>query len=258
MPNADVPARKYALAWNALDHYPRLERQNQHPTRWEFPAYLDNPGSAWLRTLRELYETPGAFPASISPEGGMLLFALVRNIRPRTVIEVGSFLGVSTIWIAAALASNQEDAPGAVVHTVDDFSPMKKGPWRPQGVEQDREPLVADAVRRAGLEAHVRLHRGISWDVIPGLDLSAGVQLALLDGDHTQAGVSRDLAAIEPRLCTGGFLILHDTNPDQCGGCMGPRLLVERINSIAQGLYETCELPLAPLNYGMALARRVG
>lgn len=72
----------------------------EHPTEWEFPSFLG--GTPWIDTLREVYAHPLAFPASISPEVGLLLYSLVRNIRPMTVVETGTFIAVSTIWIAAA------------------------------------------------------------------------------------------------------------------------------------------------------------
>ena len=84
------------------------------------------------------------------------------------------------------------------------------------------------------------------------------MDLALLDGDHTLQGATRDLWALEPVLNTGGYILLHDTYPEQCGDHQGPRHVVDRINEVAQGLYERCELHLAPLNYGLAVLRRIG
>ena len=68
----------------------------------------------------------------------------------------------------------------------------------------------------------------------------------------------QDLRAVEPVLNTGGYIALHDTFPEQCGDHMGPRHILDHLTSEAQGLYEVCELYTAPLNYGMALLRRIG
>src|SRR3989442_4223552 len=105
----EISPQRGALARWQFRFFPKLERDLDHPRTWEFPAYLgaDLP---WLRTLRDLYAGPYAFPASIAPEAGLFLFALVRNLRPRTVVEVGSFIGISTIWIAAALEEAAGDA----------------------------------------------------------------------------------------------------------------------------------------------------
>ncbi len=249
-----VPANKYALPRRSLRFMPTLA--GEHPTSWTFPAFMDDPATPWVAELRRLYAEPIAFPASISPEAGLLLHALVRNIRPRTVVETGTFLGASTVWMASAL-----DDGGALV-AFDDFGPVRPGPWREAGLEGDRLTLVRDRLERAGLLSCVTLHKGDSATEIvrARADLRArgGVDLALIDGDHTVEGATRDFWAVEPVLNTGGYILLHDTFPEQCGEHRGPRHVVDRVNAIGQGLYESCELYLSPLNYGFGLLRRIG
>ncbi|QYU68566.1 hypothetical protein J4558_27910 [Leptolyngbya sp. 15MV] len=58
-------------------------------------------------------------------------------------------------------------------------------------------------------------------------------------------------------LNTGGYVVLHDIFPEQCSH-EGPRHLLDHVMSVAAGLYEVCEVYTAPLNYGMAVLRRVG
>ncbi|MFN0131769.1 MAG: O-methyltransferase [Phycisphaerales bacterium] len=284
-----IPPNRGVLPRHALGFFPRLRDDAEHPRAWEWPAYLDQPACAWLMALKELYATPWAFPASLAPEAGLMLFALVRNIRPRRAIEIGSFIGVSTIWMGAAMkegGASREDRPGGagypskqvpVLHAFDDFGPMAPGPWRDEGIE-DRLGLFKRSIARAGLEGVVSIHPGDSSTEVRNLhallrpseeavraawgqpitDWPGGVDLALIDGNHTVEGVFRDLAAVEPVLNTGGYIILHDTIPEQCGDHQGPRHVIDHIREVAQGVYELCELHTAPLNYGMALLRRVG
>jgi predicted O-methyltransferase YrrM len=42
----------------------------------------------------------------ISAEGGKLLYAVTRAIRPRTVVEFGTSYGISTLYLAAAVTDN--------------------------------------------------------------------------------------------------------------------------------------------------------
>jgi len=42
----------------------------------------------------------------ISAQAGRLLYALVRAIRPETVVEFGTSFGISTIYLAAAVTDN--------------------------------------------------------------------------------------------------------------------------------------------------------
>src|SRR5437868_6702103 len=50
----------------------------------------------------------------ISEQGGALLYSLVRAIRPATIVELGTSFGISTVYLAAAVADN---AVGRVVST---------------------------------------------------------------------------------------------------------------------------------------------
>ncbi|MEL6795777.1 MAG: class I SAM-dependent methyltransferase [Planctomycetota bacterium] len=265
----DMPREKLWIPRHAPTFFPGPAGKDQHPDRWTFPDWLRNDSVPWLRTLAELYDHPAAFPASISPEAGLLLFSLVRNIRPRTVVEVGSFIGVSTIWMAAALndigdeskASGDEQGRPGRIHAIDRFDDLLENEWRKSAIT-DRRRLIESNLDSAGVRERVELHGGTSWDVLPTLHDSlrsaGGAHLALLDGDHSAEGLRKDLIALEPVLVTGGYAIVHDTIPERCGGHVGGRHLLDHINGFAAGLYESVELYLAPLNYGLGVFRRMG
>lgn len=266
----DRPAQKVWLPRHEPSFFPGPVGPEHHPSAWTWPVWLAGSETPWLRTLERLYTLPVAFPASMSPETGLLLFSLVRNIRPRTVIEVGTFIGVSTIWMAAALdeigdeyasSGDTQERVGALV-SIDDFTPLPETQWRKVSVEGDRMALVRSHIEEAGLTHRVHLERGTSWEVLPRirpqLRQTGGVQLALLDGDHSAEGLRKDLIALEPVLETGGYVIVHDTIPERCGGHVGGRHLLDHINRFAAGLYESVEVYLAPMNYGLGLFRRMG
>ncbi len=226
-------------------------------TRWldEFPAWL-NPAEPWIASLRALYERPQTYPGSVSPQAGLLLHALVQNIAPRTVVETGTYLSVSTHWIAAALRSL---APGAHLWSFDTFDALE---WKHPGAlaalgAPSQRAFVEGALGRAGLREIVTLTAGDSSAGIAAAPLrECGVQLAFLDADHTPAGVTRDLRAVEPWLDIGGYLVLHDTNP--ASGHEGPRYVLDNLSAIAAGRYEVVEYCTMPLDFGMAVLRRVG
>lgn len=152
--------------------------------------------------------------------------------------------------------------PPSVLHAFDEFGPIGPAPWRAATFEGDRHALVRGRLERAGLAGRVVLHPGDSGTELVAareeLKRAGGADFALLDGDHSVEGVTRDFWALEPVLNTGGYVVLHDTIPEQCGDHKGPRHVVDRVNEIGQGLYERCELYLSPLNYGLAVLRRIG
>jgi predicted O-methyltransferase YrrM len=253
-----VPDQKKILPLSNLRFHPG-HHFAEMPQRWAFPAYLDNPAVPWLATLKRLYASGISFPASVTPETGLLIHALIRNIRPRVVVETGTWIGTSTIWVAAALAENGD---GGVIHTFDMFPPIRSDQWRDEELVAGRIETVRTNLEEAGVADRVVIHPGRSSYVIRDLraELAAagGVQFAFIDGDHTIPGICHDLWAVEPVLDTGGYLLLHDTFPDRCGGWLGPRHLADRINEIAEGVYQCCDICIAPANYGLALLRRVG
>jgi predicted O-methyltransferase YrrM len=254
-----VPKHKYALPRESLRFFPRLASLVEHPRAWTWPGALADPSPAWVEELRRLYGEPLAFPASMSPQCGLMLHGLILNLRPRVTVEVGSFVGASTLWIGGALL---ESGGTPRFHAFDDFGPIKEGPWRGVGFEGDRLALVRGRVERAGLAGLLTFHPGDSGTQIvaarESLRAAGGVDVAFIDGDHGVEGATRDFWAVEPVLNTGGYVILHDTYPEQCGDHPGPRYILDHVNSIAQGLYERCELHLSPLNYGFGLLRRIG
>lgn len=68
---------------------------------------------------------------SISPSTGLALYALARRLAPKTVFEVGTFIGKSTV--AMALGLEDAGVPQATVYTCDfsnDFHLAHPGPTR--------------------------------------------------------------------------------------------------------------------------------
>src|SRR5262245_28273136 len=67
------------------------------------PAGFDiRTGSAQMRA-----DALSAFYLPISEEAGKLLYALVRASRPETIVEFGTSYGISTIFLASAVADNR-------------------------------------------------------------------------------------------------------------------------------------------------------
>ena len=92
---------------------------------YTLPDYLRTCPSAWCTTLVRMYEERITAPTCLAPEQGDVLATLVRNAAPRKIVEIGCNIGVSTIWMAAAL----EQVGGAgVVHAIDMFGSIKPAP----------------------------------------------------------------------------------------------------------------------------------
>lgn len=84
------------------------------------------------------------------PEVGALLRFLVQEMKPRRVLELGTFTGYATLWMAAALPE------GGRIDTIE--------------INDEMEDLIREAFRRAGVADRVRLVIGDALDVLPMVD----------------------------------------------------------------------------------------
>ena len=125
----------------------------------------------------------------VSPEGGRLLYTLVRASRPATVVEFGTSFGISTIHLAAAVRDN---GTGRVVST--ELNAAK--------VAQAGANLA-----EAGLADLVTILAGDARETLASLPGPVG--FVLLDGwKDLYLPVLR---LLEPRLAPGALVVADDT-----------------------------------------------
>jgi predicted O-methyltransferase YrrM len=143
----------------------------------------------------------------VSPEGGRLLYTLVRASRPATVVEFGTSFGISTIHLAAALRDNAavRDNPAAR-----DSSAVRDNP---AGRVVSTELNATKAARaranlaEAGLADLVTILEGDARETLA--DLPGPVGFVLLDGwKRLYLPVLR---LLEPRLAPGALVVADDT-----------------------------------------------
>lgn len=120
---------------------------------------------------------------------GKVLYALIRALKPKRVLELGRRFGCSTTHIAAALAAN---GAGKVV-SVDN------------NVHGDTELLIPKR-----LYSRIELVNGDAFAYLRTHDESFDLIFEDLDHDRaTTAAIAKD--AKNGRLKAGGLLIVHDT-----------------------------------------------
>lgn len=224
---------------------------------WQIPDDLRARTETWAKVLVSVYEQNASWPASIVPEGGMLLHALVRNIQPRVIVETGTCLGVSTLWMAAALKLGS----GGKIITFDDYREPPDERLAASALFQNRLAGVRARLAEAGLSNHADVRVGDCAAALRSahdeLRSLGGVQMAFIDADHSPRGTIEDFRAVEPVLAVGGYVIVHDVFPDVANH-LGPRVLVDEIARLAVGKYQACDVYTAQTNYGMSMLRRIG
>ena len=178
--------------------------------------------------LRAAEAAPGFMP---TPEGLALFDAAAAYARRGPILEIGSYCGKSTIYLAAAAR-----AAGQVVVTVDHHrgSEEHQPGWEyhdPRLLDAatgrlDTLPSLRATLAAAGLEAHVVVVVGRSADVARLWGMPLG--LVFIDGGHTEAAAVTDYEGWAPWVASGGALAIHDVFPDPADGGRPPYLIYQR------------------------------
>lgn len=244
------------------EHAPFLPRGDKVRGGWSVPTeFAGMFDSAWWKVLAELYARPHAWPGSVSPQTGLLLHALVLNIRPRLIVETGTCHGASTIWMASALAAAGAASGAATgttgrLHTFDLYQLPEDSKLRNIPLFRNQAQQVRQRIRDAGLSAIATVHEGDSSSGITELaKTERHVEFAYLDGDHSIEGARADFKAIDPLIPPGGYVVLHDVFPHLCGWT-GPRQLLDQLSTWTRDTYQMCDLYTAPNNYGVTILRK--
>jgi predicted O-methyltransferase YrrM len=182
---------------------------------------------------------PGFMPAE---EGRALYEAALAVTVPGPLLEIGSWMGKSALYLAAAARET-----GRQVVTVDHHrgSEEHQPGWEyhdPSLVDPrvgliDTLPHFRATVAEAGAEDVVVAVVGRS-EVVAGL-WSAPLALLFLDGSHAEESARRDEDAWVAKLAVGGTLAIHDVFPDPADGGQAPYGVYTRVG--ATGDFE--ELP---------------
>jgi predicted O-methyltransferase YrrM len=163
---------------------------------------------------------------------GLALFDAAASYSCRgPVLEIGSYCGKSTIYLAAAAS-----AAGQLVVTVDHHrgSEEHQPGWEyhdPGLVDAgtgrlDTLPSLRATLAAAGLEDHVVVVVGRSADVARLWRTPLG--MVFIDGGHTEQAAVTDYEGWAPWVTPGGVLAIHDVFPDPAAGGRPPYLIYQR------------------------------
>lgn len=144
---------------------------------------------------------------------GYLYYALVRALRPKHVLVIGSGYGFSVVCLALALKDN---AKGHLTFVDPSYSVLADGPFKTVGgaAQWSNPEQVHRHFARFGVEQWVRHHRLRSDEFFAGyagLGLP-GIDIAFIDGNHSYRDVQQDFISTLTHAHKNSYLLLHDTN----------------------------------------------
>lgn len=117
---------------------------------------------------------------------GRLLSMFSHMVRPRRVLELGTFTGYSALCLAEGLA------PDGVLHTIEQ--------------NPELEDRIRRYVREAGLTEHVQVHIGDARRLLPTLPETW--DLVFIDADKINNDTYYEL--VLPQVRPGGFLLIDN------------------------------------------------
>jgi MMP 1-O-methyltransferase len=184
---------------------------------------------------RAAASAPGFMPAA---EGQALFEAAAAYAGRGPVLEIGSYCGKSTIYLAAGARTagqpvitvdhhrgSEEHQPGWEYHDPDLVDPRTG--------RLDTLPALRATLAAAGLEDHVVVVVGRSAAVARLWRTPLG--LVFIDGGHTEQAAVTDYQSWAPWVTPGGVLAIHDVFPDPADGGRPPYLIYQR--ALASGAF---------------------
>jgi len=153
---------------------------------------------------QELLALTAGVEGWLTVEEGELLYRMARACTGRgAIVEIGSFKGKSTIWLAKGSLAGA----GAKVVAIDPHTGSAEHRQGDQPVWTYNEFLAN--LRRAGVEQAVMPIGATSAEAAARFDQL--VELLFIDGDHRYEMVRQDFDLWFPKLLEGGYLLMHDT-----------------------------------------------
>lgn len=200
--------------------------------------------------IREVDQLPCSHPASVNIDVAHHYYSITKMLRPLLVVEIGCFIGFSTLHFAKAL---QELSFGKII-SVDPFN-FEVDTGRGMKNRQD----IAEYYReKAGLEDIISYIKGYSTQVYPQIEnqIKNKIDLLYIDGNHSVKGVFADFNTYYNDVRSGGYIIVHDIYPEMCG-VYGPRVLIDHLNAyrIVPTDIELMEMPTRD-GFGIAILHK--
>lgn len=137
-------------------------------------------------------------PTYTTPEELRALYALAASCPPNAVaLEIGSYLGASTCYLAIGLAKNS----GSLL-CVDT--------WQNETMPEGERDTWAEFERNTkGVANTLKVIRKNSDDLM-GTDITSPLHLVFIDGDHSYEAARGDFERIVPWLDDKGIIAFHD------------------------------------------------
>lgn len=196
--------RKTILRWLDALGYRVTKRPRYRRARLERTTITD---------VQDLVEDASSIPGMLPEETGRLLYALCyMQETPGDVVEVGSWQGYSTSFLARAVMDSKNGRLYAVDHFKGNLGKESRYVVGKTDLSDLKDRFAAN-MERLGLREHVRL-LAMPGDRAAEELVGHEVRFLFIDGDHTRAGVENDIRLFFPLLVPGAIVVFDDFTGD--------------------------------------------
>lgn len=174
--------------------------------------------------LEALAQISISIPGMISPKSGQLLYSMCYMQQLKgDVVEIGSWQGRSTSFLARAVSNSQNGNFYAVDHFKGNAGKEKFYVVSKSDLS-DLENNFLSNMERIGLSDHVRL-LNMPTELAEREIENINIRFLFIDGDHTKKGVEKDIELFFPKLMQGSIIVFDDFSKDFSG-------LVEAVDTL--------------------------
>jgi predicted O-methyltransferase YrrM len=140
------------------------------------------------------------------------LYYLIRQLKPKSVLEIGTFIGASTINIAVALLKNQKENNLEVNFTsvdITDVNSTSKKPWLKNGTKYSAIQMINEL--KCG--TFVKFVTESSFRYLEKCQKK--YDFIFIDGNHSASNAYQDIIFSLKLLNKNGIILLHDYFPNE-------------------------------------------
>ena len=165
----------------------------------------------------------------VGSKTGRMLYWLARVVEPQNILEIGTSVGYSGIWLAAALEANG----GGKLWTIESHA--------------ERYGRAQENFKEAGLDHMIESVKGHAPEVFDELSFPEEIDLAFFDATKKEHEDFFD--AVFPRMKSGGLVIVDNVISHRSGD----------MGAFVDGIHENSNLKVVeiPVGDGLLIARVV-
>ncbi len=161
-----------------------------------------------MNDIEETRQIAESLEGWLYPREGPKLYELAKACRAGVIVEIGSWKGKSTVWLARGALAGA--APP--IYAIDPH----------QGSESGQPTFDAFQRNLAAAGVAESVTPVISTSAAAAADFALPIGLLFIDGDHSVEAVEDDLRSWAPQIVDGGVLAAHDASLSELA-VHGPR-----------------------------------